>query len=94
MASGFSALGGPTMKGLSDRDDDQSISVLTAVGLIIGTLSTPATAEIVSAQSCLIRYRGIAKSVENFPCDFRQSGGNVDQHSLVWCSNDNPPSTE
>ena len=59
-------------------------AVLTAFGFMIGTLGLPARAEIVPAQCRLIRYGGIAKPVESFPCDFRQSGGNVQGWSQRW----------
>ena len=55
-----------------------------AFGLMIGTLVLPARAEIVPAQCRLIRYGGMAKPAEFFPCDFRQSGGNVQVWSQRW----------
>lgn len=57
---------------------------LTAFGLIIGILVRPARAEIVPSQCRLIRYGGMATPVESFPCDFRQSGGNVQVWSQRW----------
>ena len=57
---------------------------LTAFGLIIGTLVRPASAEIIPAQCRLIRYGGMATPVDAFPCDFRQSGGNVQVWSQRW----------
>ena len=59
-------------------------AVLTAFGILIGTLVLPARAEIVPAQCRLIRYGGMATPVESFPCDFRQSGGNVQVWSQRW----------
>ena len=59
-------------------------AALTAGMLIIGALVTPASAEILPAQCRLIRYGGIETPVENFPCDFRQSGGNVQVWSERW----------
>ena len=57
---------------------------LTAFGFLISTLVLPARAEIVPAQCRLIRYGGMATPVESFPCDFRQSGGNVQVWSQRW----------
>ena len=54
----------------------------SCVGL--GTLVVPSRAEIVPSQCRLIRYGGIDTPVENFPCDFRQSGGNVTVDSKNW----------
>ena len=59
-------------------------ATLTAFGFLISTLVLPARAEIVPAQCRLIRYRGMATPVESFPCDFRQSGGNVQVWSQRW----------
>ena len=59
-------------------------AALTAGILIIASLVTPASAEIRPAQCRLIRYGGIESRVETFPCDFRQSGGNVQIWSEHW----------
>ena len=59
-------------------------AALAAFGLTIGTLALAARAEIVPAQCRLIRYGGMATPVEAFPCDFRQSGGNVQVWSQRW----------
>ena len=59
-------------------------AALTTGMLIIGALVTPASAEIVPAQCRLIRYGDIETPVETFPCDFRQSGGNVQVWSERW----------
>ena len=59
-------------------------ATLTAFGFLISTLVLPARAEIVPAQCRLIRYGGMATPVESFPCDFRQSGGNVQVWSQRW----------
>ena len=59
-------------------------AAFTAFGFMIGTLVRPAGAEIISAQCRLIRYGGMATPVESFPCDFRQSGGNVQVWSQRW----------
>ena len=57
---------------------------LTAGMSIIEALATPVSAEIVPARCRLIRYGGIETPVETFPCDFRQSGGNVQVWSERW----------
>ena len=57
---------------------------VAAAGFIMIRLVSPAEAEIVSAQCRLIRYGGQATSAETFPCDFRQSGGNVQVWSQRW----------
>ena len=59
-------------------------AALTAFGFMTGTLVLAARAEIVPAQCRLIRYGGMAMPVESFPCDFRQSGGNVQVWSQRW----------
>ena len=59
-------------------------ATLTAFGFLISTLVLPARAEIVPAECRLIRYGGMATPVESFPCDFRQSGGNVQVWSQRW----------
>ena len=57
---------------------------VAAAGFIMIRLVSPAEAEIVSAQCRLIRYGGQATPAETFPCDFRQSGGNVQVWSQRW----------
>jgi hypothetical protein len=52
--------------------------------LMIGTLMTPTSAEIVPARCRLIRYGNVSTAVETFPCDFRQNSGNVQVWSERW----------
>lgn len=61
-------------------------TTITAAALALGALITPSSiqAEIVTAQCQLIRYGGIATPAETFPCEFRQSGGNVQVWSKTW----------
>ena len=59
-------------------------TAFTVFGLMIGAFVLPAEAEIVPAQCRLIRYGGMETPVESFPCDFRQSGGNVQVWSQRW----------
>ncbi|WP_413429269.1 hypothetical protein [Synechococcus sp. Cu2B8-bc1011] len=56
----------------------------TAAVFALATFVVPSRAEIVPSQCRLIRYGGIDTPVENFPCDFRQSGGNVTVDSKNW----------
>ena len=56
---------------------------LTAAALAIAALAAPAQAEIVPASCKLIKY-GDTTTVETFPCQFRQSGGNVTVDSQNW----------
>ena len=57
---------------------------LTAAVFALVTVVLPSRAEIVPSQCRLIRYGGIDTPAENFPCDFRQSGGNVTVDSKNW----------
>ena len=59
-------------------------TALLIAGLGVGCLAAPAAAEIVSANCRLLRYGEAETSVETFPCDFRQSGGNVQVWSRKW----------
>lgn len=56
---------------------------LALLALSLGSLATPAFAEISASQCKLIKY-GPTTTVETFACDFRQSGGNVQVWSDRW----------
>ena len=56
---------------------------LGSAGLCLFTLTSSAQAEIVKAECKLSKY-GVSPLTEVFPCDFRQSMGNVQVWSKNW----------
>ena len=62
---------------------DMIRTTLTSAALAFGLIHAPAYAEIINAE-CKLRKYGENQLTEIFPCDFRQSGGNVQVWSKNW----------
>lgn len=58
-------------------------TTLTATALALGTLVAPAHTEIIKAECKLTKY-GKSPFTDIFPCNFRQSSGNVEVSSKNW----------
>ena len=59
-------------------------TTLIAAALTLGSLALPAMAEIVPARCRLVKYDPATLEADNFDCQFRQSGGNVQVWSDRW----------